>query len=145
VKTRPEFHEDFSREEVIVGSSNRSFGFVFGAFCGCVASVKVWHGRGEAAVAWGTVAAIFFILAVVKPSLLRPLNRLWFWFGLVLNKLVSPLVMGLMFYGVILPIALAMRLFKKDPLRLKRDPNAASYWIERRPPGPMPDTMRNQF
>lgn len=86
-----------------------------------------------------------FSLAVVKPALLRPLNRLWLRLGLLLHKVMNPLLMAVMFYLVILPTSLLMRIFHKDPLRMKYDPHAATYWIERRPPGPAPDTMRNQF
>ena len=78
-------------------------------------------------------------------GLLAPLNRLWFRFGLLLNSIVSPIVMGLLFYLIITPFALFMRLTGKDLLHLRRDPEAASYWIQREPPGPAPDTIKNQF
>ena len=145
MNNRPGFHEDFSREEVVAGSSNRSFGLVVGVFLGCVAAVKFWHGQRETGLVWAISALIFFSLAVVKPALLRPLNRLWLRLGLLLHKVMNPLLMAVMFYIVILPISLLMRIFHKDPLRMKYDPHAASYWIERRPPGPAPDTMRHQF
>jgi len=76
---------------------------------------------------------------------LRPLNRLWLRFGLLLHAVMNPLIMGLLFYGTVMPIGLLMRLFGKDPLNLKRDAQASSYWIMRTPPGPAPDTMSNQF
>ena len=87
----------------------------------------------------------FLVLAIARPMILAPLNHLWLKLGLLLYKVVNPLVMALMFYLTILPTGLLMRLLRKDPLHLKRDPQACSYWIERRPPGPVPDTMRNQF
>ena len=141
---RPGFHEDFSREEVVASSSNRSFGLIVGLFSGCIAAVKFWHGEGTGLV-WAIPAFILISLAVLKPAWLSPLNRLWFKFGLLLHKVMNPLLMAVMFYLVILPVSLLMRVFHKDPLRLKYDPHAATYWIERRPPGPVPDTMRNQF
>jgi len=145
VNNRPGFHEDFSREEVVASSSNRSFGLIVGLFSGCVAAVKFWHGEQGTGLAWAIAAFILISLAVLKPALLSRLNRLWFRFGLLLHKVMNPLLMAVMFYLVILPVSLLMRVFHKDPLRLKYDPHAATYWIERRPPGPVPDTMRNQF
>jgi hypothetical protein len=73
------------------------------------------------------------------------LDRLWLRVGLVLHRVVNPLVLGVMFYGVITPFGLAMRWAGRDPLRKRFDPLAQSYWIERRPPGPAPETMSNQF
>ena len=145
MNNRAGFHEDFSREEVVASSSNRSFGLIVGLFSGCVAAVKFWHGEQGTGLAWAISAFILISLAVLKPALLSPLNRLWFRFGLLLHKVMNPLLMAVMFYLVILPVSLLMRVFHKDPLRLKYDPHAATYWIERRPPGPVPDTMRNQF
>ena len=145
MNNRTGFHEDFSREEVVAGSSNRSFGLVVGVFLGCVAAVKFWHGQRGAGLAWAIPASILFSLAVLKPALLMPLNRLWFRLGVLLHRVMNPLLMALIFYLVILPIGLLMRIFQQDPLRLKCDSHAATYWIERRPPGPAPDTMRNQF
>jgi hypothetical protein len=65
--------------------------------------------------------------------------------GWVLGKIVSPIVLGALFFLAVLPMGLFMRLRGKDLLRLKMDPSAKSYWIERTPPGPAPDTMKNQF
>ena len=67
---------------------------------------------------------------------LRPLNRLWLRFGLLLAAVVSPIVLALLFYLTIAPIGFMMRLAGKDPMRSRRDPNATSYWIRREPPGP---------
>jgi len=91
------------------------------------------------------VAAGFALVALLAPRLLRPLNQAWFRFGMLLHRVVSPLVMGLLFFVTVTPIGLLMRLTGKDPLRLRFDPAADSYWIDREPPGPPPDSMRNQF
>jgi large-conductance mechanosensitive channel len=88
---------------------------------------------------------VFLAAASLAPRALKPLNRLWFLFGAFLHKIVSPLVMALLFFVTVTPIAILMRLAGKDPLRLKFDRAAKSYWIERTPPGPAPETMRNQF
>ena len=65
--------------------------------------------------------------------------------GLLLQRVVNPIVMALLFYGTVLPTGLIMRMMGKDLLRLKRQPDAASYWIARVPPGPSPETMKDQF
>ena len=137
------FHENFRREEVVAGS-DRGFGLVLAGFFAVIGALKLWHGHAVWIV-WCAAALVFLVLAVVRPKILAPLNRLWLKLGLLLYRIVNPIVMALMFYLTILPIGLLTRLFREDPLRLKRDPKARSYWIERRPPGPEPDTMRNQF
>ena len=79
------------------------------------------------------------------PRLLQPLNRLWFKLGLLLHHVVNPVIMALMFYGAMLPMALLLRWLGKDLLRLKREPEAQSYWIAREPPAPAPGSMSKQF
>ena len=76
---------------------------------------------------------------------LAPLNKWWTKLGVLLYRIVSPVVLGLLFYLTVTPIALLLRLLGKDPLRLRRDPDGASYWIDRTPPGPAPESMKNQF
>ena len=138
------FHETFAREHEVEASSERSFGIVFSAFFLLVAVWRVWGGRE---VRWwaAAIAVALFTIALVRPSLLRPLNRVWLRLGMLLNRIVSPLVMALIFIVTVTPIALIMRLSGKDPLRLRLEPQAKSYWIERKPPGPAPETMINQF
>ncbi len=137
-------HENLVREEHIDGSSNRSFGMVFFVVFVVIACIPVLNGEAIRWWAMGT-AAIFAVVAMVKPALLAELNRLWTKFGLLLGKIVSPIALGVMFYLVITPIGLVIRLTGNDPLRLKLDPDAKSYWIPREPPGPTSDSMKNQF
>ena len=87
------------------------------------------------------VAFVFFILGLTNSKLLTPLNILWFKFGLLLGKIVSPLVMGIIFFFVVTPIAILMRIFKKDLLKLKYN-SKSSYWIEKNEPK---SKMKNQF
>ena len=93
----------------------------------------------------GIVTIPLLVVAYVAPGLLAPLNRLWLKFGLLLYKVMNPLILGLLFFVTIMPIGLIMRAFGKDFLRLRLDRQAASYWIDRRPPGPPPQSMKNQF
>jgi len=137
-------HEDLSRDQEIEGSSDRSFGLVFTAVFLLIA---IWPLFYRESPRWWAVAlaTVFAIIATWKPALLAGLNRLWLKLGLLLGKIVSPIALGILFYGVVAPIGLVMRLTGKDPLRLKLDSGANSYWILRKPPGPPPDSMTNQF
>jgi predicted membrane metal-binding protein len=124
--------------------SDRSFGLVFAAVFAlvCLAPLK----SGEEPRLWaGAVAAAFLVVSFVAPKLLKPLNRLWFLVGMALHHVVTPVVMGLLFFVTVTPIAVILRLMGKDPLGLKRDTAATSYWIVRQPPGPAPGSMRRQF
>jgi hypothetical protein len=137
-------HEDLKREEHVEGSSDRVFGLVFAAFFAIIAGWPLLHGEG---VRWWSVvvAALFALAALVRPSLLAGMNRLWMKLGILLGKVVSPVALGILFYAVFTPIGFMLRLAGKDPLRLKFDAGADSYWIPRDPPGPPPGSMTNQF
>jgi hypothetical protein len=137
-------HEDFSRDEAVQGSSNRVFGLTVAA---ALAVVAAWPLVRQRPVRWWAVAVALVVLgvAIVSPRVLGPLNRFWTRLGLLLQRLVTPAIMALLFYGTVTPIALLLRLGGKDLLRLRLDREAASYWLPRRPPGPAPDTMRQQF
>lgn len=137
-------HEDYTREDEVEGSSDRSFGFVFAVVFAIIGAWPLLASGGPRWWAFG-IAAAFAAVAVVMPSLLAGLNRLWMKFGLLLAKVVSPIALGILFYLVFTPIGLVMRLAGKDPLRLKAEPEAKSYWIDREPPGPAPQSMTNQF
>jgi hypothetical protein len=128
----------------VVGSSDRAFGFLFAAVFLLLAALKFWQGSPFGYV-WLALSATFAAAAAVRPGVLAPLNRLWLKLGLLLHRVVTPVIMGLLFYLVITPMGLIMRLRGTDFLRLRRDPRARSYWIERTPPGPPPGTMKNQF
>jgi predicted membrane metal-binding protein len=137
-------HEDFSREEEIKPSSDRSFGLVIAAF---FVIVTFWPLVRAQPVRWWALilAAIFAVLAVLWTAPLAPLNKAWIKLGILLYRIVSPVVIALLFYLTVTPIALLMRILGKDPLRLRRDPDAVSYWIDRTPPGPAPESMKNQY
>lgn len=137
-------HEDLTRDQHVEGSSDRSFGLVF---AGVFLVVAFWPLLHKEPLRWWAVAmsGIFAAIALLKPVLLTTLNRQWLKFGILLGRIVSPIALGLLFYCVFFPIGVFMQLLGSDPLRLKRDPAAASYWRRRDPPGPPPNSMTNQF
>lgn len=137
-------HERLADDEGVPGASNRSFGLTFAiifAFFGLSPLVRGRPVRGWALV----VAAIFLLGALALPRVLAPLNRTWLTFGLLLHACISPVILALVFYTTVTPIGLVRRMLGNDPLRLRFDGDAVSYWIERHPPGPTPDTMLRQF
>ena len=137
-------HEDISRTDTVTVGSDRAFGVVFTVFCSLIASVQFWYGGG-AAYGWLSAALAFAAFTAVYPRALRPLNILWFKFGMLLHKVMSPVMLGVMFFAVFTPIGLLMRICGKRPLNLAFDRSAKSYWIERTPPGPKPGSFNNQF
>ena len=137
-------HESLDRIEPVQGSTNRTLGLTFGAVF-LVVGVYPWA-FGNPLRLWSLVVAVgFALVALVHPDLLGPLNKVWTRFGLLLHKVTSPIVLGIMFFGVVTPIGLLMRAAGKDPLKLRRQADAATYWVDRIPPGPKPDTLPNQF
>ena len=133
-----------AREEVVKISSERSFGLVFAGFFALLGALNVYNG-GERWHYWFPLAALFAMLAYTAPRALAPLNRLWAKFGLLLHLIISPLILAILFYAVVTPIGFMMRLTGEDPMRGKFEPAAKSYWIVRAPPGPAPETFKNQF
>jgi hypothetical protein len=137
-------HDVFSRDEDIVAGSDRSFGLLMAAVLAALTLLNAWH-VGRVWPWTGGLAALFLAVALLRSSLLHPLNLVWLRFGLLLHSIVNPVVMALLFYGAVWPTGLVMRMMGKDPLRLKPQPDADSYWIARTPPGPAPETMQDQF
>ena len=137
-------HENFAPREPVRGSSDRSFGTLFTVV---FAVIGVWPmmGGGEARLWSFVIAALFLAAVLVRPGVLAPLNRLWMRFGRLLHMLTNPVIMGLVFFLAVTPTAVIMRVLGKDLLNRRLDPAAESYWIERRPPGPRPETMKQQF
>ena len=125
--------------EKIKVSSNKSFGIVFSIFFAAVALYPLIN--HEEFRLWALVISItFLILGLINSAILTPLNLIWFKFGIFLGKLVSPIIMGLVFFCVVTPTGLIMRLLKKDLLNLEKK-EKKSYWIERE----KKSDMKNQF
>jgi hypothetical protein len=137
-------HEEMGQQDDVKAGSDRNFGFVFAAFCAVVAGIQLWVSSGNH-WSWFVAAGVFALLALMIPRMLHPLNLLWFKFGMLLHHVVSPIVLGLMFFVVFTPIGLWMRLIGKRPLNLRFDPKIDTYWIFRRPPGPPPGSFNDQF
>ena len=137
-------HEGLGRTSAVKQGSDRSFGIVFSIVFVIVALWPLWDGGAPHIWAF-IVAAVFLGAALAWPRLLGPLNRLWLAFGALLHRIVSPIFMAVLFYVTITPMGLIMRMLGKRPIPMDFDKTKDSYWIEREPPGPAPDTMKNQF
>ena len=121
-------------------SSNKSFGIVF---CIVFLLIGIWPLiYNETYRLWALIISIIFLILGLSNSIfLTPLNNLWFKFGIFLGKIVSPLIMAIIFFFVVTPIAILMKLFKKDLLNLKYS-NKESYWIKK---DAIKSKMKNQF
>ena len=121
-------------------SSNRSFGTVFFIVFLLIALYPL--SKGNDLRIWSLVISfVFLALALINSKILTPLNKLWFKFGLLLGRFISPLIMGIIFFVVVTPTGIIMRLFKKDLLNLKYN-KKESYWINKLGPK---SKMKNQF
>ena len=132
-----------SNTDVKMGS-DKAFGIVFAVVFGIIAFWPVlwWNNPRVWAI---LVAAVFLLVAFIKPDLLRPLNRIWFLFGLLLHKIVSPIIIVVLFFLTVTPIALLMRAFGKDVLNQSLEPDTESYWITVSDEHHASSSMRNQF
>ncbi len=120
--------------------SNRSFGFVFAALFFLIGIYPIIY--SEELRIWSLIiATLFFFLGAINSKILNPLNFLWFKFGMYLGKIISPLIMGIIFFLVVTPIGLLMKMFKKDLLDLKYN-SKKTYWIKKTGPK---SKMKNQF
>lgn len=137
-------HENYERKDELLIGSDRTFGLVMAAFFGILSALNWWH-HGKFWTWLAPIAALFLALSLVAPKALQPLNRLWMRFGALLHQIVNPIILGLIFFGAVTPTALVMRLRRKRLLNLAFEPNAESYWIKREPPGPTPQSMKDQF
>ena len=136
-------HDDFTRRHDVTPGSDRSFGLVIAAACLLVALAPWRH--GQPARWWAIVAgAACGAFALTWPRALRPLNVAWTHLGVLLSRVTSPVLLGFVYYAVIVPTGMVMRFIARDPLRRARDPKAASYWITRDPASP-PSSMTQQF
>ncbi|MEE9587721.1 MAG: hypothetical protein V3V97_06850 [Hyphomicrobiaceae bacterium] len=135
------FHENYAQSDVAL-PSDRSTGIVF-AVVAVIIAILLRHNM-TAFASLMAVAAILLAVSFVASALLRPLNIVWFKLGLLLHKIISPLIMVLVFMIAIVPFGLVMQIVR-DPLRRKRQPQLASYWVDREPELSDRQDMANQF
>lgn len=139
-----EIDDALARRETVIGPSDRSFGLTFSAIAALIGVFPLFF--GGALREWALLAAALLLaVAVARPSLLALPNRWWLRLGLLLHRIVNPLILGLMFFLIITPTGLLMGLFRRHPVRARPNPAANSYWVLRAPPGPDPASMRRQF
>lgn len=140
-------HESPVEHHDVKRASDRSFGLTVGGILLAIGVVRWWLFD---ATPWSTAAfvgigSVLMLFGQMAPSKLAPLNRAWMRLGLLLASIVNPIILFLLFVIVFVPTALVLRLQGRDALGLRRDPTTGSYWIERTPPAPHPDTMIHQF
>jgi hypothetical protein len=131
-------------DEVVVGPSDRNFGFTMAAVFALIAILGLYKGSSHTPI-WLCIAVVFAGLTLWRPESLGPANRAWLKVGLLMYRVVNPVIMAILFFGAILPIGLAMRLFGKDFLRLAQDRSASTYWLRRSDSRPPSGSMRQQF
>ena len=124
----------------IVTSSNKSFGIVFSIFFLIISLYPLF--KGNELRTWSLIISIIFlILGLLNSKILTPLNKLWFKFGILLGNFISPVVMGVVFFAVVTPTSLIMKVLGKDLLNLKKN-NKKTYWIEK---SKIKSSMKQQF
>lgn len=138
-------HEFRAPLEDVHVSSERNFGLMFSAFFTLTSLLSLGSSGGTWPLSF-VMAALSALLAFAAPSVLAPVNRIWTRFGLLLHRLISPVILAILFYGCITPVGFLMRLTAGlDPLKQRFEPASNSYWTVRTPPGPDPASFKNQF
>jgi saxitoxin biosynthesis operon SxtJ-like protein len=124
-----------------VMGSNRKFGLLLAAACAAASlfAARSWSGK----IAWLIAAALLLTIAIALPRVLAPFKRGWMRLGSLLHAIVSPVILAGFYYMVVTPLGVGLRILGQDPLSLKR--GGATYWIERRPPGPAPRSMTELY
>lgn len=141
---RTNFHENLRRESEIRIGSNRTFGLVMAGACFVISGFGFWAATAHWPY-WLAAAVTFSFLAWLWPTVLSPLNRVWFLLGLLMHRVVNPLIMGLLFFLVITPMGWFMRARGKRPLELEFQPGARSYWVTRPTRELRPRSMADQY
>ena len=121
-------------------SSNKSFGIVFFTFF-LILSIYPLFKDGNFRIWTLILSIVFLILGLLNSSILSPLNKIWFKFGILLGNFISPIVMGIIFFFVVTPTSIIMKILNKDLLNLKKN-NKKSYWIKK---SEIKSKMKNQF
>jgi len=139
-------HETLTSDETVKPPSEKSFGITFAVVFGLIAAWLYWRKHVPIWSVLAAAAALFFLAAgFLRPQVLRPINLVWLKFGLLLHKIVNPIVMGILFFVVFTPMGFIMRIAGRDLLSLKRDSAATSYWSPRQSSTEVEASMKNQF
>ena len=120
--------------------SNKSFGIVFFIVFLIISLYPMLKGQ-DLRLWFLIISFIFLILGMINSSILTPLNKIWFKFGILLGNIISPIVMAIIFFGVVLPTGIVMKILRKDLIGLKKN-NKNTYWIEKKS---QMTSMKNQF
>jgi large-conductance mechanosensitive channel len=147
VSQNSSLHENYRDEEPAEAGSDRAFGCTVGSVLMLIGATKAFVAGAISSVICVifAVGALLLLLGILVPSRLSTLNRLWLKVGAAIAKVVNPIILALLFFLVVTPMALFMRMVGKRPLHLAADRTAATYWIEREPPSGGTSTMRRQF
>lgn len=135
-------HESFDRKAELVVGSDKKFGYVFAVvffLLGISSLIITFYLR----LFLFALSLLFLAAALLNPSVLHPVNKLWMRFGLLLNKIISPVILAVLFFAVFMPVGLILRLFRKDILNLRLDKSLKSYWIDSTQT--LPTSMKDQF
>ena len=124
--------------------SERSFGFLFSIVCFTIGILPLFYDE-NVDIIWIFCGGTLLFLSVVCPGVLGPFNRGWYRLGVVLHLLVSPIILGILFFLVITPVGFIARIFGKLSLSIYFDKEAITYWIKRSPQGFDPESFTNQF
>ena len=138
------FHESFDGHGEVRSSTNRSFGLTFFAVFLLISILPLLHHNHPRYWLLNAAAGILVVL-LIRPSWLTIPNKYWTRLGLLLGKVMTPIVLGIMFYVLLTPMALMIRICGKDLLSMKLSKKLPSYWVNRTPPGPEPESLKNQF
>ena len=123
---------------------DRHFGLIFTVLFAALAVLSYFRG-GHAFLWLLPLSALIGLVAIIIPRWLRPLNRLWMKLAALLHAIVSPVVLAVLYFLILTPFGFVRRLAGRDTMRRRFDPQIDSYWISREPPGPPPESLRNQF
>jgi hypothetical protein len=140
-------HETYRDEESAEAGGDRAFGCMVGSILMVIGAAKIFAAGTIPLVAYliFVAGALLLLLGIFAPSRLSGLNKAWSKVGGALAKVVNPIVLALLFFGAVTPMAFVMRMLGKRPLRLAPDRTAATYWITREPPEGGASSMRRQF
>jgi hypothetical protein len=137
--------KDLAKNSLSPEPSNRNFGFLISTFLGAISIYSLYHSSSLIiAISSITACFLFFITSCLMPNTLEPAKRIWLRIGSIMGTIVSPLVIALIFFVLITPLALTIRIFGRDELRLKKK-NIDSYWVARNSYALISDTFKNQF